>query len=76
MPLVEGTEASRDVEGGGAYVYRGFAPGVGPEDFRNALDAMRPDKVAECLGKVEVRPGDVIDLPAGTVHAIGKGLLL
>ncbi len=60
----------------GACVYRGFAPGVGPKDFRRALDANEPEAVAGCLARIEVSPGDVIDLHAGTVHAIGGGLLL
>lgn len=60
----------------GAFVYRGFEAGVGADEFRKALDANEPEAVARCLRKVEARAGDVIDLPAGTVHAIGKGLLL
>jgi len=60
----------------GGYVYRGFAPGVGVEDFRAALGSNDPARVGECLKKVPVKAGDVIDLSAGTVHAIGEGLLL
>ncbi|MHC5055340.1 MAG: type I phosphomannose isomerase catalytic subunit [Planctomycetota bacterium] len=60
----------------GAFVYRGFAGGVGPDEFRAALDSGGPARVGECLRKVTLKAGDVIDLPAGTVHAIGKGLLL
>lgn len=60
----------------GGHVYRGFAPGVGEEDFRAALESNDRARVGDCLKKVPVKPGDVIDLPAGTVHAIGGGLLL
>ena len=60
----------------GACVYRGFRPGVGPGEFRAALDSGEVGAVEACLVKVVCRPGDVIDLPAGTVHAIGEGLLL
>jgi len=31
---------------------------------------------AEHLSKIEAAPGDVFNIPAGTVHAIGKGILL
>jgi len=60
----------------GGCVYRGFAPGTTPESFRKALDAGDVASVEACLNKVVVKPGDVIDLPAGVVHAIGAGLLL
>ncbi len=60
----------------GACVYRGFKAGVGPDEFRAALDSGDVARVEGCLEKIICRPGDVIDLPAGTVHAIGKGLLL
>ena len=32
--------------------------------------------VAECLHRFEPRPGDCLFLPAGTVHAVGGGVLL
>lgn len=60
----------------GAFVYRGFAPGVKAKNFRAALESDERERVGECLNKVTVKAGDVIDLPAGTVHAIGAGLLL
>jgi mannose-6-phosphate isomerase len=60
----------------GACVYRGFARGVEAKDFRAALESNERERVGECLNKVIVKAGDVIDLPAGTVHAIGAGLLL
>jgi mannose-6-phosphate isomerase len=60
----------------GACVYRGFRVGIGREEFKAVLDSGDVGRVEGCLRKVVCRPGDVIDLPAGTVHAIGKGLLL
>jgi mannose-6-phosphate isomerase len=32
--------------------------------------------VADCLHRFEPRPGDLVFLPAGTVHALGGGVLL
>jgi len=60
----------------GSCVYRGFRDAVGRNEFREALDSGSPEAVERCLERVEVAPGDVIDLPAGVVHAIGRGLLL
>jgi len=60
----------------GACVFRGFNDGVGPEEFREALDSGEVARVERCLRRVEVKAGDVIDLPARTVHAIGAGCLL
>lgn len=56
-----------------AYVLRGFVRPVTREEVRAAaLDGSLP----ELLQRVAVGPGDVVVNPAGTVHAVGKGLLL
>lgn len=54
-------------------VYAGFRPGVTADHFRQAMaDGTTPDT----LHSYPPRPGDAIFLEAGTVHAIGAGLLL
>lgn len=60
----------------GAFLYAGLKPGKGLEDVRAALESGDRDAFAGCMGRIEVKPGDVIDLPAGTIHAAGSGLLL
>lgn len=61
----------------GAYVYRGFASGVTKNSFKEALSENAPTQdIIAMLNKVPVKAGDVIDLPAGMVHAIGEGLML
>jgi len=40
------------------------------------LDAMAQDKVEDLLQKVPVSKGDVFFIPAGRVHAIGKGVVV
>lgn len=57
----------------GAYVIHGFTRPVTPEEVRAGLV---DGSVVEVLRKVELHPGDSLLVPAGTVHAIGGGLLL
>lgn len=57
----------------GAVVYLGLAPGVDPKTF--AADA-HTHKVVDLLREVEVRGGEFLSVPAGTVHAIGAGVTL
>ena len=54
-------------------IYAGLLPGVGPEDFRQTLVH---GHVINLLHGFTPRPGDCIFLPAGTVHALGGGVLL
>jgi len=57
----------------GSRINRGLKPGVTREAFEQALKAGR---VAETLNYFPARPGDVIAIPPGMVHAIGAGILL
>jgi mannose-6-phosphate isomerase len=57
----------------GSRIYAGLLPGVGRDRLRAALEA---GTVADCLHGFEPRPGDSIYLPAGTVHAVGGGVLI
>jgi mannose-6-phosphate isomerase len=59
---------------GGSQVYAGLRPGVDEGSLRQALGGGR--SVADCLHSYSPRPGDCIFLPAGTVHALGAGLML
>ncbi|MBI3410033.1 MAG: class I mannose-6-phosphate isomerase [Planctomycetes bacterium] len=56
----------------GSRVYAGLRPGIGPEEFRAALLS---GTATQCLHDLQPRPGDCLYLPAGTVHAIGGGVL-
>jgi mannose-6-phosphate isomerase len=56
----------------GSRIYAGLRPGVGAADVRAAL---RAGAVADCLHSFAPRPGDCIFLKAGTVHAVGGGVL-
>jgi mannose-6-phosphate isomerase len=57
----------------GSMLWVGLQPGVGKDELREAL---RNGCVERCLHALSVRPGDCIFVPAGTVHAIGEGVLL
>jgi len=54
-------------------IYAGLQPGVDETALRSALAA---GTVADCLHSFHPRPGDCLFLPAGTVHAVGGGVLL
>jgi len=57
----------------GAKIGLGLKPGVTRAGFEQAIRAGRAD---ELLHWVEVHRGEMIYSPAGTVHAIGPGMLL
>jgi len=51
----------------------GFAKDCNKDEY---LDALETDKVESLLHKVPVTKGDVLFIPAGTVHSIGKGIVV
>ena len=54
-------------------IYAGLKPGVD----RQALEQhLQTGTVADCLHSFQPRPGDCLYLPAGTVHAVGGGVLM
>jgi len=56
-----------------AVIYKGLKEGVTKEQF---AETIADGTVADTLVKMPVRPGQCHFLPAGTVHAIGPGLLI
>lgn len=56
-----------------AFLYLGLGFGNGPERLREALAEGRPEAV---MNRVRVKAGDFLFVPAGTVHAIGPGIVL
>ena len=57
----------------GAFLYFGVNRPVSKEEFRRRIE---DNTVLEVLNKVEVHPGDVFFIQAGTIHAIGAGILI
>lgn len=56
----------------GAELIHGLRPGVTEERLRRA----RGRELLELVNRLRPRPGDTLFTPAGTVHALGPGLLL
>lgn len=57
----------------GSLIYAGLRPGV----LKSQLEyAVRNGSLMECVHTFEARRGDCILIPAGTIHAIGEGVLL
>ncbi len=57
----------------GSVIYKGVKPGTTREEFEEAI---KGGTVKDYLCTVPVRVGECHFLPSGTVHAIGKGLLI
>lgn len=56
----------------GASIYLGFKDlNLTREEY---IAAVAESRLEELLNRVEVKPGDVFFIPAGTVHALGAGL--
>jgi len=56
----------------GARIWCGLEPGVSRADLARAVAGGR---IEECLHSFAPRAGDCVALPAGTVHAVGGGVL-
>jgi len=54
-------------------LYTGLRPGITAKKFREALTS---DELPEVMHAFHPQPGDCLFLEAGTLHAIGAGLLL
>ncbi len=57
----------------GAKIYAGLKDGVTKESFQKAVEAGQTEAV---LHSFEPQAGDCVFIPAGTMHAIGAGLLI
>lgn len=57
----------------GAVIYAGIRSGVTPERF---ADLARAGGIESALESIPVSAGDCFNLPSGTVHALGAGVLV
>jgi mannose-6-phosphate isomerase len=71
--LVIGT---RVIDGERPYILFGFREGVTEQEFRRITRAQDTRAQIESLNRIEVSPGEVYLVPAGTPHAIGSGVFV
>lgn len=57
----------------GAKLYSGLKKQITPEEYKQMVEN---DTICDALAEYEVKEGDVFFLPAGRIHAIGKGCFL
>jgi len=57
----------------GARLNAGLVPGTSKKDFAAAMGS---PEIENYLNFIPVKAGDVINIPSGTVHAIGAGLVI
>lgn len=57
----------------GSTIYAGLRPGV---DHRQLADAIRQGTCENLLHRFQPQAGDCLFIPAGTVHALGAGILV
>ncbi len=56
-----------------AFLYYGFEHEISREEFRRRIE---DETLTEVLHKQPVKPGEAYFIPAGTIHAIGAGIVL
>lgn len=59
--------------GPGAFLYYGFKQEISKEEFAKRIEE---DTLLEVLNAVPVQKGDVLFIESGTIHAIGKDILI
>lgn len=57
----------------GAFLYYGFKEEISKEEFAKRIEE---DTLLDVLNAVPVQKGDVLFIESGTIHAIGKGILI
>lgn len=55
------------------YLYCGLSKDVSKEEIEERI---ANNTITEVLNRIDVKPGDVVMVKAGTIHAIGAGILI
>lgn len=56
-----------------SFLYYGFKKDISKEEFKESI---KNDSILDILNKVYVKKGDVLFIESGTIHAIGKDILI
>ncbi|MBN1942185.1 MAG: class I mannose-6-phosphate isomerase [Phycisphaerae bacterium] len=67
------TECWYMIESRDGYIYKGVTAGTTPKQFRRAVET---NTAEACTRRIGCKTGDFHYLPAGTVHAVGPGLVV
>lgn len=57
----------------GAYLYCGLSKDTSKEEIEERI---QNNTITDVLNRIDVKPGDVVMVKAGTIHAIGAGILI
>ncbi len=60
----------------GAQVHSGFTETAEPDTLRGWVERQDAEEMLAALKPIDVTPGDAVLVPAGTMHAIGEGILI
>jgi mannose-6-phosphate isomerase len=60
----------------GSFLYLGFRDDVNQKEFEKDLSSKETNIAEKYLNAIPARAGDRLFIPAGTIHAIGKGVFL
>ncbi len=55
-----------------SFIYYGFKRDISKKEF---LDHVKEKKICELINKINVKQGEVYYIPAGTIHALGQGVV-
>jgi mannose-6-phosphate isomerase len=68
--------ATRTIDGTAPSILFGFREGITEESFRRMVQAQDISAQVAALNRLEVKPGEVYLVSAGTPHAIGSGVFM
>ena len=56
-----------------SYIYYGFKDDISKKEF---ISSIKTKTICDLLNKINIKKGEAYYIPAGTIHALGKGVLV